>query len=516
MGQLEWGGAGVAQGAAIALLFTASGSADERFDLQSGCVQAGEGTGRRARGNRVGQAVMNLPQGECSKVSCIFRTFLLSLLLTCLFSLPAWTEEGNAQRGYELLTQKAYLPSDFDQETFDSLWKCWPEPERTQAEQASLEQRRLLTLARYGLTPRPDDPSKPLQYVVDAEGQWTMNCFACHGGKVAGQVLPGLPNSHYALMTLTDDVRKTKIALRKRLSRMELGSLFMPLGTTNGTTNAVNFGVALMALRDKELNLVDRRPPPMLHHDMDAPPWWNFHKKKQLYIDGFAAKGSRGLMQFMLVHTNGPEKFRSWEAEFRDVYAYLSSLRPPRYPYAIDQSLASEGRVAFERVCADCHGTYGEGGEYPERMVAIDEIGTDRVRFDALTPAHRRAYGESWFAHYGELTNVDAPSGYVAPPLDGIWASAPYFHNGSVPTLWHLLHPDERPQIWQRTADGYDQERVGLEHRSVTVLPSQLTAAEQRTWFNTKLRGKSAAGHDHPNRLTDAERRAVLEYLKTL
>lgn len=449
-------------------------------------------------------------------MSHIGRFFLLGSLLIGLYSFSAWAEEGNAQRGYELLTQKAYLPSDFDQETFDALWKCWPEPERTQAEQASLEQRRLLTLARYGLTPRPDDPSKPLQYVVDAEGQWTMNCFACHGGKVAEQVIPGLPNSHYALMTLTDDVRKTKIALRKRLSRMELGSLFMPLGTTNGTTNAVNFGVALMALRDKELNLVDRLPPPMLHHDMDAPPWWNFYKKKQLYIDGFAAKGSRGLMQFMLVHTNGPEKFRSWEAEFRDVYAYISSLRPPRYPYAIDQSLASEGRVAFERVCADCHGTYGEDGAYPERMVAIDEIGTDRVRFDALTPAHRRAYGESWFAHYGELTNVDAPSGYVAPPLDGIWASAPYFHNGSVPTLWHLLNPDERPRIWQRTADGYDQEKVGLEHRSVTVLPGSLTAAEQRTWFNTKLRGKSATGHDYPNRLTDAERRAVLEYLKTL
>jgi len=446
----------------------------------------------------------------------LFRLLTLGLLAAYFVPSAGVAAEADPQRGYQLLTQKAYLPSDFDQETFDSLWKCWPEPDRGVAERASLEERRRLTLARYGLTPRPDDPNKPLQYVVDDAGQWTMNCFACHGGQVAGQVVPGLPNSNYALATLTDDIRTTKLALRKRLSRMELGSVFMPLGNTIGTTNAVNFGVALMSLRDKDLNLIDRLPPAMLHHDMDAPPWWNFRKKQFLYIDGFAAKGSRGLMQFMLVHTNGPEKFRSWEAEFRDVYAYLNSLTPPRYPHAIDQSLSAQGKVAFERVCAECHGTYGEQSTYPERMVPLDEIGTDRVRFDALTPAHRRAYGESWFTHYGELLNIDSPPGYVAPPLDGIWASAPYLHNGSVPTLWHLLNPDERPKIWQRTREGYDREKVGLEVRIEPKLPPYLTTAERRTWFDTHQRGKSAAGHDFPNQLSAEERRAVLEYLKTL
>src|SRR5690606_18329914 len=126
-----------------------------------------------------------------------------------------------------------------------------------------------------------------------------------------GQVIPGLPNSLYALETLTEETRETKLRQLKPLGRMDLGSLVMPLGTTNGTTNAVMFGVALMNFRDADLNLRrDRGMPAMTHHDMDAPPWWHFRKKSHLYIDGFAEKGSRGLMQFMLVKQNGPEKFR--------------------------------------------------------------------------------------------------------------------------------------------------------------------------------------------------------------
>src|SRR5262245_19579320 len=109
-----------------------------------------------------------------------------------------------AQRGYWFLTQKAYLPPDFSQEIFDAVWKKWPQPLRSEAEKVIPEERRKMAFSRYGLTPRPEDPTKPLQYVVDEEGNWTMNCFACHGGKVAGKVWPGLPNSHYALATLTE------------------------------------------------------------------------------------------------------------------------------------------------------------------------------------------------------------------------------------------------------------------------------------------------------------------------
>ncbi len=112
---------------------------------------------------------------------------------------------------------------------------------------------------------------------------------------------------------------------------------------------------------------------------------------------------------------------------------------------------------------------------------------------------------------------MDDPAGYVAPPLDGIWASAPYFHNGSVPTLWHLLHPESRPVVWKRSSDGYDERRVGLEVEERAAMPAgKLPPVERRRHFDTTKPGKSAAGHDYPDQLSEEEKTAVLEYLKTL
>jgi mono/diheme cytochrome c family protein len=236
-----------------------------------------------------------------------------------------------------------------------------------------------------------------------------------------------------------------------------------------------------------------------------------------IYIDGFAEKGHRGLMQFMLVKTNGPEKFRSWELEFRDVFAYISSIEPPKYPYPIDAALADRGRLAFNRVCADCHGTYRPAGSYPEKLIPIAEVGTDRVRLDALTPQHRDSYGQSWFADFGRKANLSNPGGYVAPPLDGIWASSPYFHNGSVPTLWHVLHPDQRPTVWKRSATEFDPQRVGWMAEAFNALPAAATnGSQKREYFDTRAFGKSAAGHDFPDALSVEEKQAVLEFLKTL
>lgn len=424
-----------------------------------------------------------------------------------------------AERGYWFLLNKPYVNVDFDQKTFDQIWQVWPEPLRERARLAAPQDRRRMAFSRYGLTERPgDDSDEPLQYIVDPQGGWVSNCFSCHGGKVAGRVIPGLPNSHYALQTLTEDSRAVKRKLQTKLSPKEVSAYFFPLGGTNGTTNAVMFGVALGAYRDDDLNVVTNRPfPRMVHHDMDAPPWWHFKKRKRLYIDGFAEKGHRALMPFALIRENGPEKFREWENDFRDIYAYLELLEPPEYPFAIDSELAAAGRKVFNRSCAECHGTYGAQESYPHRVVPIDEIGTDRVRFDGLSVEHRINYGHGWFAHYGKQETISEPEGYLAPPLDGIWASAPYFHNGSVPTLWHVLHPDQRPRVWQRTEDGYDQNKVGLEVAAFEEVPASVNRRDQRrTYFDTDKFGKSAEGHAYPDELSDDEKRSVLEYLKTL
>jgi hypothetical protein len=149
--------------------------------------------------------------------------------------------------------------------------------------------------------------------------------------------------------------------------------------------------------------------------------------------------------------------------------------------------------------------------------VPIDEVGTDTVRFEAIPPLWRELYNTTWFSEYGEKPVHARPEGYVAPPLDGIWASAPYLHNGSVPTLWHLFHPIRRPKVWRRTEDGYDQQKVGLEIADFEELPSDArTPAQRRRYFDTRTLGKSAKGHEFPDELNEEQKRAVLEYLKTL
>lgn len=412
----------------------------------------------------------------------------------------------SARRGYEFLTTKPYLPHDFDETIVDAL--------AGQKGASPVE-----SLARYGVSERPDLPGEPLQYVHTGD-RFIMNCFACHGGDTYGVSFPGAPNTHYALEALTADVRHEKLQRSLPLAHMDIGSMFMPLGTSVGTSNAVMFGVALMSHRDADLNVLPLTPPPpMIHHDMDAPPWWHFSRKTHMYIDGFADKGSKGLMQFMLVRQNGPEQFRSWATDFEDVYQFLSEVKPPKYPLAIDAAAAERGRGVFTENCAHCHGGYGQQATYPEVNVPIDEIGTDRVRFDALTIGHRQAYGASWFADYGQQDTIASPAGYTAPPLDGIWASAPYLHNGSVPTLRGVLFPEQRPAIWRRSTASFNERDVGLIYDAVASDDlKQGDSDPLSAWrtFDTRRLGKSHAGHLYPASLSTSEREDLLEYLKTL
>ena len=64
----------------------------------------------------------------------------------------------------------------------------------------------------------------------------------------------------------------------------------------------------------------------------------------------------------------------------------------------------------------------------------------------------------------GDGKPVRATAGYQAPPLDGVWATAPYFHNGSVPTLAGVLNSKARPKVFTRSyhtgEEDYDKDKV--------------------------------------------------------
>ncbi len=108
------------------------------------------------------------------------------------------------------------------------------------------------------------------------------------------------------------------------------------------------------------------------------------------------------------------------------------------------------------------------------------------------------------------------PTGYVAPPLDGIWASGPYFHNGSVPTLAAVLEPRLRPVVWKRNGDQRDPQLVGISYQSLAEVPATAkTGYEKRSIMTLVRPAKVNAGHDFARALDKDQKLALLEYLKT-
>jgi mono/diheme cytochrome c family protein len=288
-----------------------------------------------------------------------------------------------------------------------------------------------------------------------------------------------------------------------------------------GSVNAGQIAVVLLSVRNTDLSM--RRFPFPLganYPECDVPPWWHMAKKQTMYYDGLTdARSVRSLMQFMLGEKTLQE-FKDLEPTFRDIHAYLKSLRPPKYPFPIDRAKADRGQVVFEKTCAKCHGTYGPDGQYPNVVVELKVIGTDPAR--ALAPSERLIahYNATWL---GAEYPVDSPTtpGYQAPPLDGIWATAPYLHNGSVPTLALLLKSSDRPKRFTRPPSTdfthYDPVHVGWKYAVVDQPPSpSLPPHEARYIYDTANFGLGNGGHTFGDKLGDDERTSVIEYLKTL
>jgi len=432
--------------------------------------------------------------------------------------------ELNPQKGFEILLNEPMAQAILKVDDIDRLWKIWEPEEKAKAEAASPEERVKMTFKRYGWAERPEGGKIPLDYTPDGKGSLVTNCFSCHGGKVAGKTIPGAGNTHVDLTGIATDVMRLRSldGGRSYEQTQEMKDVIAPFKTPlnyhKGVTNAVIFAPMFAALRNPELAKdYTAHPEKLLHHDMNAPAWWLFKKKTQIYCDGFAPKTPRQLMPFAMSPVFSDEKFHSFEPNFVQIYAYIDALEAPRYPYPVNAKLAAEGKELFEISCASCHGTYGPDGKFPQKVIPIDKIKTDRRRMDAISSERRYEGNSHWLQYFGEYPLVMESEGYMAQPLDGIWASAPYFHNGAVPTIWAVLNSAERPNIWKRDDDGYDQKNVGLQVEKVKAVPEGLSPRLTRQYYNTATLGSSNGGHTFPDEeLNQEEKVAVMEYLKTL
>ena len=246
----------------------------------------------------------------------------------------------------------------------------------------------------------------------------------------------------------------------------------------------------------------------------DTPALWHVKKKSTLYYNGIG-RGSmpKLLLQASVLGTPDSTHSRKSVEAFKDVYAWLLKLDAPPYPGAVDTELAAAGQPLFEKKCAGCHGTYDDeqGHTYPNKLVNLNVVKTDRLYADYINGSGIVDwYNSSWFATSEPRSAFVPNPGYVAPPLDGIWATAPYFHNGSVPNLYEVLNSAARTDRWTRTGSptDYDHRRVGWNYEA---------GPKKKKWtFDTGLPGYGNQGHYFGDKLTEDERWAVVEYLKTL
>jgi hypothetical protein len=181
----------------------------------------------------------------------------------------------------------------------------------------------------------------------------------------------------------------------------------------------------------------------------------------------------------------------------------------PHFPFAIDAVRAEHGAAIYQQQCALCHDWQGE---QVGKVVPIADIGTDPARLDSFTAEfveYQNTLGTGYWWRFRNFTKTD---GYANMPLDGLWARAPYLHNGSVPTLRDLLNsPTERPVQFYRGDDEYNPADVGFR-------TDRAQSADGRTLFlfDTTLPGNGNGGHEYGVGLSEAEKDALLEYLKSL
>lgn len=454
-----------------------------------------------------------MPVGWQKSVTC--GALCLAIGWLYLANVCSGGNRPDPQRGREALLNRAYLPVAWSERAYENVWRIWGLKEKpTDFDQRFRE--------RYGLHPAPyanEGLPMGLRYARGLLGRGiTSDCLLCHAGSLFGRSIIGLGNASLDMQALFEEMFAAE-GIRRVVP--------FPFTQVRGTTEGASMAVYLLRTRDEELRLIPPQDFPITPNMCeDAPAWWLLKKKKTMYHTGSTdARSVRALMQFLLNPLNGPDYVKSLEPTFADIRAFILSLEPPRYPFPIDRTLAAKGQVLFEKHCARCHGTYGPNGTYPNRIVPLAEIGTDPVRATGIPESAKRHYVRSWFGQErdasGHLLTLREEIGYQAPPLDGVWATAPYFHNGSVPTVYHVLNSKARPKIFTRSygtgVEDYDPVNLGWRFKELEQAPGpNVPAIERRKVYDTSQPGRSNAGHTYGDQLTDAERFAIIEYLKSL
>ncbi len=202
---------------------------------------------------------------------------------------------------------------------------------------------------------------------------------------------------------------------------------------------------------------------------------------------------------------------------------WFLDLKAPKFEslFPVDRALAAAGEPIFRQQCADCHAF---GGQKTGKPLLLDDalwgaqqfptaprpLYTDHHRVEEWETADAQAFNEYSDGYPWQWTHWRATGGYNAVPLVAIWIRGPYLHNGSVPYLPEMFEvPEKRTKVFYRGFDVYDPVRVGF-------ISEGAEAMKWGTRYDTAAPGNSNQGHLWGTDLAPEQKRALLEFLKTL
>lgn len=200
---------------------------------------------------------------------------------------------------------------------------------------------------------------------------------------------------------------------------------------------------------------------------------------------------------------------------------FIDGLPPPPYPFAVNTEAMSRGAALYKENCAGCHVADQNRAGTVEPPVYGAPVNTDMNRALAFTPQAitiirgvflRACKPGTKFDFKGPQAPCDNVNpadilvdrtegnkqGYVSPPLDAIWARAPYLHNGSVPTMRHLLVPSLRASAtkYLRGSISYDQRNLGWIW-NLGDADKYKDKDSSLSVYDTREDGQYNGGHDH-------------------
>ncbi|HVR39352.1 MAG TPA: hypothetical protein VMU84_09665 [Thermoanaerobaculia bacterium] len=238
----------------------------------------------------------------------------------------------------------------------------------------------------------------------------------------------------------------------------------------------------------------------------DLPQTWNQGRRSSMWLHWDGNNNSIEQRNYAAAMAVGATPFSVRPSSFKRVTDYLWQLEAAKYPLPIDAAKAAAGKQVFISNCADCHSwdsaKLGQVTQTvnsdPHRSISFTkQLADDGFHMIAEAPFRFTAYTKHQDGWYSNI------------PLDGIWARGPYLHHGAVPTLWDLLQPaTNRPKTFYRGYNVLDPVKVGF-------VSDGAEAAAEGFLFDTSLAGNGNAGHEYGTTLSDGDKWALVEFLKT-